>query len=124
MLLIKVSVLQSYLIALEGANGLIGKHSRRACWSMIAIVTLYFLICLLTVIFACTPISKSWDIAEQGFCFDGRERMLVTAIFNLLIDITVIALPIPVVLRLQLSKASKLSIWMAIGAGWLYVHPY
>ncbi|KAJ6020788.1 hypothetical protein N7540_006292 [Penicillium herquei] len=48
-----------------------------------------------------------WDLTVKGTCGDGTALMYTSAGFNLVIDLVVIALPMPVIWTLQMPKDRK-----------------
>lgn len=60
--------------------------------------------------FQCIPISKFWDPAGPGECFDQNSFYLASAIINVLGDVAVLSLPLPVVWNLNTSKNKKWSL--------------
>jgi len=82
-------------------------------WYNGAIYTTMFLnisaniaICFATL-FACTPISKAWDITVVGTCVDRLPIYEFQAIQGVVLDVLIILIPIPMIFGLRLSKAKK-----------------
>ena len=48
-----------------------------------------------------------WDHSIRGHCGDQMMLDLFIAIFNMVLDITVVILPMPVLWRLQMPKEKK-----------------
>lgn len=68
--------------------------------------------CALAMIFACHPISNAWKYANtgNGTCINRVGAAYAYGGLNVLFDIIVIALPIPKLLRLDVSKRQKIGI--------------
>ncbi|KAI1413295.1 hypothetical protein F5Y13DRAFT_198547 [Hypoxylon sp. FL1857] len=64
------------------------------------------------LIFSCTPIHTYWTHDANGKCLDSNLTGWMNAIGNIITDIIVLVLPIPVVWRLNLAKGRK---WAVIG---------
>ncbi|KAF7587689.1 hypothetical protein BBP40_006875 [Aspergillus hancockii] len=64
----------------------------------------------ITVLLQCRPVSLNWNKAQPGTCIDAKQFFFGNAISNLLIDVIILALPIPMVLQLQLRLSQKLTI--------------
>ncbi|GAB1207802.1 hypothetical protein APSETT445_006537 [Aspergillus pseudonomiae] len=64
----------------------------------------------ITVFLQCRPIALNWDKTLEGTCIDPKKFFFGNAISNLLIDVVILALPIPMVLQLQLRLSQKLTI--------------
>jgi hypothetical protein len=61
----------------------------------------------------CTPVSKAWDPSVPGSCLETFSWYLASAIFDAVLDLFVLLLPIPVLFRLQMKTSRK---WMVAGA--------
>lgn len=61
---------------------------------------------------ACKPLSFYWNqfIGEQGKCIDINTFYLALGIINMLNDIIVLMIPIPQILKLQMSAKKKFAV--------------
>lgn len=59
------------------------------------------------LIFACRPISKSWNAAETGQCLNRGAVYVAIAVLNIISDLTLTMLPVSLVLSSQLTSAHK-----------------
>lgn len=74
----------------------------------------------LALIFACSPIQKSWDASvTQGSCINIPAVYLATAITNTVSDLILILIPVRVVWRLHLPIIPKLGVMVIFGIGCL-----
>ncbi|KAI0101431.1 hypothetical protein F4776DRAFT_498521 [Hypoxylon sp. NC0597] len=64
------------------------------------------------LIFSCTPIQSYWDRNTPGKCLDSNLTGWMNAVGNIVTDLIILILPIPVVWRLNLKKGKK---WAVIG---------
>jgi hypothetical protein len=66
----------------------------------------------------CWPFAFTWDkTIEGGVCGSSRNAYLAIAIVNLLIDLAVVSLPMPVLWKLQMPIRKKVTISAIIGLG-------
>ncbi|RSL79164.1 hypothetical protein BHE90_009745 [Fusarium euwallaceae] len=82
-------------------------------WIATTVNLLYPVIMWITMAVACRPISVFWEQyagVEGGECINVTLFFLIFGIVNMLNDILVLAVPIPEILRLQLSRSKKISI--------------
>ena len=71
----------------------------------------------------CRPISFNWDRSiPGGHCGVQKSLDLFIGIFNLLLDVTVVVLPMPVLWRLQMAVGRKAVLSVMFGLGIMYVH--
>ncbi|KAJ1715002.1 hypothetical protein AFGD_004086 [Aspergillus flavus] len=74
------------------------------------LVVSWCLAVFITVLLQCRPIALNWNKTLEGTCIDPKQFFFGNAISNLLIDVVILALPIPMVLQLQLRLSQKLTI--------------
>lgn len=98
------------------------KELRTTVYSLIGISAAFGTAFTLTCLFNCTPVSyiwESWDGEHKGKCINFHIFAWVHAAINIVLDITIIAVPIPELLRLSLSKKKKFYIIMMFSFGTL-----
>ncbi len=104
--LIKCSILCFYL-RIFGVN----RRFRLMCYGMIAFVVVWGVSVIFTTIFQCKPVRAGWDKTIPGEqCFNLEHFVIGTNVPNIIADAAVIALPVPLVWKLQLSRARKVGI--------------
>ncbi|GKZ23063.1 hypothetical protein AbraIFM66951_008995 [Aspergillus brasiliensis] len=65
----------------------------------------------------CRPIAKFWDSSVEGTCFNLVAFSYFTNIANLVTDIWIFLLPLPVILRLQITKNKKIGLSLLFSVG-------
>lgn len=78
---------------------------------------LFYLSVLIPSIIGCIPRRKIWQRWTPGTCVNEPALWLITAVINLLSDLSIILLPIGCVCRLQLSLKRKLAISAVFATG-------
>ncbi|KAI1807497.1 hypothetical protein F4811DRAFT_506024 [Daldinia bambusicola] len=68
-------------------------------------------------IFPCTPVYEYWTFAPDRKCLDSNLVGWMNAIGNILTDVIILALPVPVVIRLNLKKGRKWAVLGIFGLG-------
>ena len=74
---------------------------------------------LLEVGLLCRPFEYNWNKYIPGICGDTTQAYEAVGILNLITDLTIIILPMPVLWKLQLPVAKKVALTM-FGVGVLY----
>jgi hypothetical protein len=72
--------------------------------------------------FQCSPVSynwNGWDGEQEGRCVKTNPLVVAAAALNIVLDVWVIALPIPKVLKLQASTTTKLQVTFMFSVGFL-----
>lgn len=86
---------------------------RKWIYGVVALVLAWLLANNLVFAFHCAPVRQNWEFDLPGHCINPLTSVRVLQVFNVLLDATVLALPVSAVLRLQLSTPRKISV-MAI----------
>ncbi len=60
-------------------------------------VSLYYVACVLTICLLCCPINYNWNRSIEGSCGNVKAIELFSAAFNMLLDVWVVFLPLPIV---------------------------
>ena len=83
------------------------------------ILIVWGLVGLLVQIFQCWPIKTQWDPSVAGHCINYPAYALTLVITNVVTDLVILALPIPLVWRLHTTLKKKLMLiaTFAIGCG-------
>lgn len=89
---------------------------------MMGLIGIWTITALLVVAFQC-KLPAPWSITSSGKCIDLLAFWTYYGIFNILTDIALIALPVSIVIKLQM-KASQKAVIIACDASRLsYVLP-
>lgn len=72
---------------------------------------------VLEAFFLCKPFAYSWNKLRKGKCGNQHDVYLSSGIVNLIIDIMIIILPMPMLWGLQLGLAKKLALTFIFGIG-------
>ena len=80
-------------------------------WITLGIIISYSIAFIFTILFACTPMGKNWDITiAGGKCINKGVIHLATAAANAATDLVMLVLPIPMLLHLQLPNIQKVGL--------------
>lgn len=111
----RLALLLMYL-RLFGSN----KRFKYATWAVLFFVTGYLSCNIITLIFGCTPITKYWKPEEPGHCIVLVKADHAYGSMNVVSDVLLFLLPLPMVWRLQLSRREKLGLCLVFMSGILY----
>ncbi|RFU79456.1 integral membrane [Trichoderma arundinaceum] len=103
----KIALLISYLRLLKGTDQ---RTYRMVVFATIALVFLGHLGCALSLIFACSPVDKSWNPLKDGTCLAPGPSFTAYAVVTIVSDIVVAILPLPVLLKLNVRTAKKVGL--------------
>jgi len=87
-----------------------------ACLVAMAVVGAWWISAFVSEVTACIPLSKAWTPTEPGTCIDDSAMCAAVGIIHVVFDFTVLALPLPLVWRLQ-----KMSTMARTGVSLLFV---
>ena len=99
---------------------------RIACWALGAVLVANWFAFTLTAFMMCTPLNYLWNkkIVGGGHCFDIDSFYRWSTLPNIVTDVVMLILPIPVVWRLQTSRSIKIGLVLTFATGSLYVVIY
>ena len=98
------------------------KSFRWACYVFHGVNAAFGAATILGACLICLPIAYNWDHSiAGGYCGNQKSLDLFIGIFNLLMDVTVVVLPMPVLWRLQMAVGRKIVLSMMFGLGVMYV---
>lgn len=85
--------------------------------------TILFFLSHTVVLFAeCKPIEFNWNKSlESGHCSDQYKRQLSNCIINMILDLGIVIVPMPVLWTLKTSLVKKIRIGAMFSLGLLYV---
>ena len=101
------------------------KAFRLACYGVLTINLAYFTATVLACCLICRPFAFNWDQSLHGTCGDQKSLDLFIGVFNLLMDIVTVALPMPVLWGLQMPVGRKVAIsgLFALGTTYGLINP-
>lgn len=101
---VKISILLLYISIFRR------KTFIRCCYAMIALQVIWCIGVILASLLLCQPIQLNWDATAKGHCGSKEGAYLSLHITNLIFDVMVGLLPIPVLWTLQLKLRRKISL--------------
>lgn len=103
----------------------VDKTIRILTWIVVAICALHGIGSgLITEFVLCHPYSYGWDkTIKGGWCGDIEAGFKYVSVPNLVIDVSLILLPISSLYRLQISRTRKVGLFITFMTGCLYVRP-
>lgn len=113
---VKISILDLYIYIFPT------RKFRIAAYITMGLTGAYLVTIILESLLICRPLAYIWDKNMNGTCGNEILAFLTAGILNLVLDITIIILPMPMLWGLQLPTAKKLSLTIIFGVGAAYVH--
>jgi hypothetical protein len=89
--------------------------------TIMSLIVLWCISQILVAAFTCIPISGLWDPTVKAVCDPlGRDsQFYMASVGNIVTDVIILLLPIPVVWKLQLRKPQKVVLYVVFGLGFL-----
>jgi hypothetical protein len=112
--LVRVSMLLFYIQLFRISNW------RIVFWIFVAlnVSSLTSIIC--STLLVCRPLAYSYDKSiAGGHCGDILKLQLFTAIWNLLMDVAIVVLPMPIVWTLKMRTKKKVGVSLMFGMGFV-----
>ena len=97
------------------------RRFRFTCFGVMAFNFVFLVSTILAECLICRPLSYRWDLAIKGAsCGNEQALTMYTAGLNLLQDVIVVFLPMPILWGLQMAPHKKLGVTCIFGVGILY----
>ncbi|CBF79121.1 uncharacterized protein ANIA_10886 [Aspergillus nidulans FGSC A4] len=109
---VKVSIVLLYI-------GLFGsaRTIRYCCYTLITLQILWGAAVILSSLLLCKPLRMNWDPTADGHCGSTEATYLALHIINLILDVTVGLLPVPVLWKLQMKRRKKIELTLMFALG-------
>lgn len=91
-------------------------------WVIAGLVCSWMVAMGLAMIFQCDPIQKAWNPTVAGNCIDLSKLYLGNAVPNIVTDVIIIIVPIPMIWHLQITRSQRVALCGIFLMGGLYVH--
>ena len=88
----------------------ISKRFKAALWVMGITTVLWCIILDGVIIFQCRPVSALFDPRKGRLCLNSQLIFLISEVFNCLLDIILVVMPIPLIRKLYLPLKDKIAI--------------
>ena len=89
-----------------------GTRTQKAIRALIWATTIYIFVFSITMVMACRPISAVWTSwtkeVTPSYCINQKAFYYAAAGCNIALDIAVVIIPIPELIRLRLSRRRKI----------------
>lgn len=99
----------------------VSKIFRYLTWATMFFVCGYLLANLWTQIFGCSPRSKYWLPDTPGHCINYTKAGLAYGSMNIISDLIIFVLPLPIIWQLKLSRREKAGVSVIFMSGAMYV---
>ena len=101
----KLAILAIYL------KVFVDKFSRLCCYGTAAIIVLTAVVNIPTTIWQCSPVEYLWDKSDpKGWCFDLVLHFRYGSLPNIVTDVIMLILPMPVIWKLHTSRRVKIGL--------------
>ncbi|KAF5669340.1 monocarboxylate transporter 8 [Fusarium circinatum] len=93
------------------------KWFRRAIFMTIAFVVLYTIIIASLLLFGCRPRESAWDpyLFASGKCIDYAVMYIIIAVANIISDIVLFVIPMPMIVKLKMPLGQKIGLGIMLG---------
>lgn len=88
-----------------------------AAYVAMTLTAAYIITIILETLLICRPFAYFWDKSIHGTCGNEVITYLTAGIFNLIIDVIIVILPMPMLWGLQMPMAKKIALTGIFGIG-------
>jgi hypothetical protein len=111
----KFSILFQYLRIFPG------RSFRYACYSVMGVVAIYSSWAIVSGYVNCVPVAKFWNQDLPGSCLSFEAVWFFNASMNIVTDVALLLLPMPLLSKLQLPRRQKFALMGVFAIGILVV---
>ncbi|KIN08345.1 hypothetical protein OIDMADRAFT_175163 [Oidiodendron maius Zn] len=86
-------------------------------WISLGLLSIFYTVTFLSVIFYCHPVQKSWDPLVPGHCINYSGFPWATGIFNIISDFCILFLPMQPVFKLSMKLGRRIRVASIFGLG-------
>ncbi|KAJ8065330.1 hypothetical protein OCU04_006020 [Sclerotinia nivalis] len=89
-----------------------GDLFNRICWGLISIIGCWGISFFFATVFECFPVHDVWSTlyGQPRSCYDYLPMFFATAISNFIIDVMILATPLPIIWKLQMPVQQKVAV--------------
>lgn len=110
---VKLSIIDLY-VKIFGRD----KRFRVISYSLMGAVTVYFVLVVLLALLICHPVAFNWDVTiPDGYCDDHKAAFLSSAVLNCILDVAILALPLPMLWGLKMVTSKKIGVTIMLSVG-------
>lgn len=96
----------------------VDKWTRRATKVLLLFTILYMSVLIICVFTSCIPLACKYDISRTGCkCGNHLARYRYLGLPNIVSDLMILVIPVPALLKLQISRAKKIGIFVTFAIG-------
>jgi hypothetical protein len=93
--------------------------ARNLIYGLIGFICLQGWVFFFLVAFQCLPVVANWDPSVKGRCLNMLPAFIAFGVVTVCIDLTLIVIVIPRIIRLRLQKAQKIALLIIANLGWV-----
>ncbi|KXS99882.1 hypothetical protein AC578_4478 [Pseudocercospora eumusae] len=111
---IKIAILCTYLRVFQTSN------FRKLIFVVIGLNVAYAVAFFIVTVFQCSPISLAWthwDNSHPGTCDNINALSWASAALNIILDVLVVGLPMPMLWNMNLNRRKKILVMLMFGVG-------
>ncbi|OJZ89672.1 hypothetical protein ASPFODRAFT_42955 [Aspergillus luchuensis CBS 106.47] len=92
---------------------------RITLWGMTAFVVAYMIVLECLFLFTCAPVHKAWYPNIDGRCWSKAPIFMAGVVASMFIDLVLLVMPLPIVLKLQMTSKKRFGLILMFGLGGL-----
>ncbi|PYH28417.1 uncharacterized protein BO87DRAFT_452153 [Aspergillus neoniger CBS 115656] len=93
------------------------RNWRITLWGMTAFVVAYMIVLECLFLFTCEPVHKSWYPDIDGRCWSKAPIFMAGVVASMFIDLVLLVMPLPIVLKLQMTSKKRFGLILMFGLG-------
>ena len=103
--LVKTSTLLLYVRVFNNQ-----RYFRVAAWTLSILTIIWSFAVVLVSCLQCQPMAAIWDESVEGSCIDDGAFLVATGVMNMITDLILLVLPLPVIWTMQKTKVERITL--------------
>ena len=111
---VRISVLHFYMTIFRSNRAFL-----TVAYAIFALVVAFGIGIVISDVLTCRPLAKYWDPLQPGVCENPLASLIALSSCNVIADLTIVFLPIPMVWGLQIATRRKIELSITFALGFL-----
>ena len=111
---VRIAVLHFYMTIFRSNRAFL-----RVAYALFVLVVAFGVGIVISDVLTCRPLAKYWDPSQSGVCGNPGVSLVALSSCNIIADLTIVLLPLPMVWGLQITTQRKIELSIIFALGFL-----
>ena len=111
---VRIAVLHFYMTIFRSSRAFL-----TVAYTLFVLVVAFGVGIVVSDVLTCRPLAKYWNPLRSGVCENSRASLVALSSCNIIADVLIVLLPLPMVWRLQITTRRKIELSIIFALGFL-----